>query len=85
VLQDIAQITVEFHDSLDATLVEGVIRVTARLESLGFKTLRFSRTTDDVLFVNGRFVPLSRLSAAWLLLRYKYVRGLARVARRLAS
>lgn len=84
-LAGVAQITVEFHDSLDATLKTGVAGVTARLESLGFRAMRFSRNTQDVLFVNARLLPLSTPATAWLLLRYKYLRGLRRVGRRLAA
>ena len=84
-LEDVAQITVEFHDSFDDTLIAGVAHVTARLQSLGFRGLRFSRNTHDVLFVNERLLPLSPPAMAWLLLRYKYLRGLGRVGRRLTS
>lgn len=82
-LARIGQITVEFHDSVDATLTDGVDLVMERLSSLGFRVLRFSRNTHDVLFVNRASVPVSSSAAAWLLLRYKYLRGGRRLVRRL--
>lgn len=80
----VAQMTVEFHDFLDPSRARAIRSVIERMRGLGFHAVCFSfRTYGDMLFVNRNLVPLSGWDRAWLLLRFKYIRGLARVATRL--
>ncbi len=52
-LQTLPQITVEFHDFIGLTPVPTIKRVVARLEGLGFFTLKMWRSAwGDTLFVN---------------------------------
>lgn len=61
-LRSVPQITVEFHDAQGLTPDAEVRKVVARLESLGFFTLKMWRSGwGDTLFVNRRNV-----SAPWL-------------------
>jgi FkbM family methyltransferase len=81
VSENIVQLTVEFHDFMgrDAKLrIDGIIR---KLRRIGFYYLPFSRTSDDILFVNHRFIKLSwkdRLQIFCI----KYKRGIGRIIRR---
>jgi FkbM family methyltransferase len=76
----IAQMTVEFHDFLDRASIPRIRSVMQRMQSVGFRSICFSaRSYGDVLFLNRRLVPLSAAQRAWLVWRFKYLRGLARV------
>lgn len=77
-----SQVTVEFHDFIAPWLRPAVTAACAGMRGKGFTMLRFSHDNTDVLFVRGRISPPRR---AWLLLRFKYVRGSRRLARRLAA
>ncbi len=82
-LQRVVQLTVEFHDFLDSGSVAGIQRVIRRLQSLGFFAIRFSwRSYGDLLFINTRLVPIGLFQRWWLVLRFKYVRGLWRIFKR---
>jgi FkbM family methyltransferase len=77
------QMTVEFHDFLDPRLASDVERVCRRLECLGFDRINFSRfTRGDVLFINPSR-HLGRIEKAAVVVRDKYLRGIARRTRRL--
>jgi FkbM family methyltransferase len=79
----VVQMTVEFHDFLDPKSLPAIRAVIARLRRLGFHAIRFSfRSYGDVLFINKTLAPLSLWQRAWITLRYKYARGLARIVRR---
>jgi FkbM family methyltransferase len=79
----VAQMTVEFHDFLDAKSVPAIRAVMSRMKSLGFIAIRFSwNTYGDVLFVNQRLEPITIHRRIWLLARYKYVTGLCRILKR---
>lgn len=79
----IVQVTVEFHDFLDPQSLPEIRSVIARMETLGFATLRFSwRNYGDILFVNRNLVRITQSERLWMLARYKYVRGLVRLLRR---
>jgi FkbM family methyltransferase len=53
----VEQVTVEFHDHLDATMKPDILKVCNRLDSLGFTRLKFSHFTfGDVLFVNRKWI-----------------------------
>src|SRR5262245_6361472 len=55
----VAQLSVEFHDFIDASCVPQIIAAIERMNSLGFHAVRFSwHSYGDVLFVNTRFCPL---------------------------
>ena len=82
-LTRVAQISVEFHDFLAPASLPRIKAVIARLEGLGFYAFRFSwRSYGDMLFINRRVLPLSRIARLWMLFRYKYVRGTWRAIRR---
>ena len=79
----IAQMTVEFHDFLDRAQVPRIEAAIARMRELGFHAVCFSfRSYGDMLFVNQTLAPLSVWQRLWLLVRFKYCRGLGRWLRR---
>lgn len=79
----IKQLSVEFHDFIDAASLPRIQQAIARLDALGFCVLRFSGFTyGDVLFLNRRYVQLSTVKKAWWIFRYKIWRGVSRRARR---
>lgn len=83
VLTRVVQWTVEFHDFMDPGSRPAIRQVIQRMRRLGFVAFRFSfRNHGDLLFVNRRFVRLSRLQCLWIVLRFKYMRGFMRVLRR---
>lgn len=82
-LRAVAQMTVEFHDFLDTRLSAECEAVIARLDALGFDTIRFSRHHHgDVLFLNRRFIALSPAELFWLRQVVRPVRGLGRIVAR---
>lgn len=84
-LQAIPQLTVEFHDfkpaaGVSAAMVRGVL---ARMRSLGFDVFVNSLWTfGDVLFVNRRFLALSRADGWRVSLSGRWLPGFRRIARR---
>lgn len=75
-LSSIPQITVEFHDDpvfhFDLSLQTS--RVIRRLRSLGFLVLRGEFPSNiDVLFLNRRFVFLTRNREAWVRLKHEWL------------
>ena len=84
VLTMIYQLTVEFHDFNDPASLPTVLKAIKRMEDLGFVTLQFSITTyGDVLFLNSRHIQ--GFSRIWVLLRYRWLRGMMRRVRRRLS
>jgi FkbM family methyltransferase len=84
-LRSVDQFTVEYHDFLDQTHRPHVDETHRRLESLGFQRLNISWARNlDVIYL-GPSQRLSRTDAAWALVRYRYLRGLARLSRRALS
>jgi FkbM family methyltransferase len=81
-LARVEQLTVEFHDFLRPETRPRVLAVDRRLRGLGFHRLRVSRDHSDMLYVNTALHPLGRLARLWLLVRYRYVWGAARVLRK---
>lgn len=85
VLKRIAQLTVEFHDFLDRRSVPEIRSAIRRMEQLGFFAFCFSfRSYGDMLFINRAMVPLPWWQRSYLLARFKYLRGAARLLRRTA-
>lgn len=80
-LKSIKQITVEFHDFIpEMHLEQDVLDVIARLKTLGFATIVFSRKTHfDVLFLNTRDVSQLDILMARIT---KYVHGIGRIVKR---
>lgn len=79
--QRVAQITVEFHEFLDPTMLPDIQAVIARFRRNGFYVQQFSRTYSDVLFINRRLFKLR----PWHLLQMKlakYARGIGRILSR---
>jgi FkbM family methyltransferase len=77
----LGQITIEFHDFLDAAQQPAVLAQIERLERLGFWAIDMSKNRMDVLLINQRRHPLGVLGKAqiaWL----KYWRALRRVVQR---
>jgi FkbM family methyltransferase len=81
-LERIDQLSVEFHDFLDASQEPAVRRCRSRLRRLGFISISLSRDNSDVLFVNRQRSSLSVFALVWLVSRYRYGRGVHRMARR---
>ena len=85
-LAAIAQITVEFHDFLDPSLTEPVLRIKRRLCDLGFHCIVFTqRFHGDVLFLNKAAIdhtPWQRWRVSYPI---KYSRGIRRMCARRAS
>lgn len=72
------QITVEFHDFLDASELPRIRRVIRRMRESGFYFIRFSHHDySDCLFINAGLHPLTAGQKAGLLLE-KYYRGVMR-------
>lgn len=79
----VVQMTVEFHDFLDPSSRPAICAVIKRMRGLGFHSICFSlKNFGDVLFVNRNLVHLGLWQRTWILVRFKYARGLARIARR---
>lgn len=81
ITENIVQLTVEFHAFLDRNATFRINEIIRRLRRIGFYYLPFSRTSDDVLFVNNRFIKLSwkdRLQIFGI----KYRRGIGRIVQR---
>lgn len=77
----ISQLTVEFHEFLDPSVISSIHKIIDRLQKLGFYYFQFSRTFGDVLFVNSNHINLSKTSQYHILLT-KYLRGSARLVRK---
>ena len=82
-LRAIEQITVEFHP--EVTGMGPVRDVVARLEGLGFWSVRFARGYGDVLFVNQATFGLTLFQRLWLRHAVRNWLGLKRIARRWAG
>lgn len=83
-LQQIGQLTVEFHDFLDPGTTPAVESIIARLERLGFAALRFTRHYHgDMLFVNRQLVDVSDLDLLWFRHAVRGLRGVGRMIERL--
>lgn len=82
VLGLIDQITVEFHDFIDASHADAVARIIRRLKDAGFACFKFSLDNTDVLFVNRTRMRFGLIQQVFVALRYKYPRGVGRRARR---
>lgn len=80
-LQRLGQITIEFHDFLDASQRPEVLRQIERLERLGFWAIDMSKNRMDVLLVNTRRHPMRGFDKAQLLW-IKYWRAVGRIVRR---
>lgn len=84
-LQEIPQITVEFHDFKQGSGVtkEMVLEVFARMKKLGFDVYVNSFWTNgDVLFVNQKVLMIPFLSRVGVRYRGKWFPGVKRVLRR---
>ena len=72
------QITVEFHDFLDASELPRIRSVIRRMRESGFYFIRFSHHDySDCLFINSKLYPLAASQKAGLLFE-KYYRGARR-------
>ena len=79
----VAQMTIEFHDFLDPSSLPKVKAVISRMRELGFHAFCFSwHSYGDLLFLHRRWVPMNLIQRGWLLLRYKYLRGMMRMMSR---
>jgi FkbM family methyltransferase len=77
----LGQITIEFHDFLDATQRPVVQMQLERLRQLGFWAVDMSKNRMDVLLVNQRRHPLGALAKAQIVAT-KYRRAAGRIVRR---
>lgn len=83
VLSRVAQIAVEFHDSLGMTSLEDIERIATRLRTLGFHWIRGSfRNYEDNLFINGAMCPMSAWELRLNRSCFRFVNGVKRVAAR---
>ena len=65
-LKSIGQLTIEFHDFIGMTSVATIERVIARLEALGFYTIKMWRHAyGDTLFINRKLTSAKHLELAW--------------------
>jgi FkbM family methyltransferase len=84
ILQNTKQITVEFHDFLNAADLPRIEQIVARMKSAGFYFLKVSKHTwGDCLFLNQRLLKVNASTKFSLALRGKYLPGLGRVLNRL--
>jgi FkbM family methyltransferase len=79
--EKVVQLTVEFHAFIDPGARPHITRIIGKLKRIGFYYLPFSRDTEDVLFVNNRFIRLS-LTDRCRILHIKYKSGIGRLIRR---
>lgn len=86
-LQEIPQITVEFHDFIEELRSRVAVEAAkTRLKKLGFACVVFSRSNNgDVLFVNRRHWQASALSWFYLEHGARYLRGARRMLARLLT
>lgn len=77
----LGQITIEFHDFLDAAQRPAVQAQLARLRRLGFWAVDMSKNRMDVLLINQRRHRLSALDRAQIVAT-KYRRAAGRIVRR---
>lgn len=77
----IGQITIEFHDFVDAAQLPAVRKQIERLRRLGFWAVDMSKNRMDVLLVNQRRHPLGVLDKARIVAT-KYSRAGGRIVRR---
>lgn len=84
-LTSVGQITVEFHDFLDASLTPRVEAIICRLEGLGFASLRFTRHFHgDMLFLNRRHIDVGAAELLWFRHGVRTLRGIGRLLERVA-
>jgi FkbM family methyltransferase len=84
VVANVIQITVEFHEFLDQSIVFQIRGIISKLKKLGFYYFPFSRTFGDILFVNSRFIKLSPIDL-FRIIAVKYKRGISRILFRMRS
>lgn len=81
-LQNVSQMTIEFHDFNGMASQEDVSRVVRRLEGLGFLCFVMSRAThDDVCFANRNRCAISTAEALWVQHVSRNARGVMRLLR----
>ncbi len=81
-LENIGQITVEFHDFIRKEEAPIIRRVISKLRNAGFLCIKFSHNDySDVLCINTKIHPVS-LRQIFHLYRVKYLRGFLRLFRR---
>ncbi len=80
-LQNITQITIEFHDFIFPDQKEPVRQIRQRLRDLGFWDLPFSIRSTDVLFLNKK-VNLSAAELLYLRTAVRLGRGIPRKIKR---
>lgn len=79
----VVQMTVEFHDFMDPSTRPQIRAIVDRMKGLGFYAFRFSwHNWGDILFINRNLVGMNVFQRWWILLRYKYFRGLLRIVKR---
>jgi FkbM family methyltransferase len=72
-LDDVAQLSVEFHVFLDPTIRPRIVNLISRFEAHGYQVIDFSTSYMDVLFVNSRRLKLDALVVAqWQLRKFLY-------------
>jgi hypothetical protein len=81
IVNNVVQLTIEFHEFLDPSIVPDIKEIIKKLKGLGFYYLPFSHSYGDVLFVNSRFIKLSPIDLSYLFM-VKYARGISRILRR---
>ena len=84
-LQGIGQIAIEFHDFCGLVDKPDVERLVKRLETLGFRSINFSKAShghEDHLFVNQARCPVSGVQFALTKYLVKNAMGLRRILRR---
>ncbi len=82
-LQQIPQITIEFHDFYGITPASQVEDCIARMKALGFDVIRFSRVGhQDTLLVNRTLVSVSKVEFLYAKYIYRNIKGALRVLRK---
>lgn len=79
-LQRMDQITVEFHDFMDPGQTAEVEKIIARLQKLGFWSIKFTRRFHgDVLFLNPQRTGISRIEYLYARYVMRFTRGIRRM------
>ena len=84
-LQNISQITLEFHDFAGIVTRDEVMRVIRRLTQLGFLAIQMSRPShgnEDVCLINRNRCSVSSLEYLWTRYFSRNVRGAKRIIQR---
>lgn len=82
-LKRIKQMTVEFHDFIDANDIPRIKRILSHLQSNGFYVFKMSFFTyGDIVLINSRYISINLWEHLLVRIRYIFIRGIIRLLKR---